>query len=54
MATFDPDAYLAKSGGFDPDKYLGVEAPVADETARLAARYPAPLSDKAKSFAILH
>ena len=46
MATFDPDAYLAKSGGFDPDKYLGVEAPVADETARLAARYPAPLSEQ--------
>ena len=46
MATFDPDAYLAKSGGFDPDKYLGIEAPVADETARLAARYPAPLSEQ--------
>jgi hypothetical protein len=46
MATFDPDAYLAKSGGFNPDKYLGIEAPVADETARLAARYPAPLSEQ--------
>ena len=46
MATFDPDAYLAKSGGFDPDKYLGIEAPVADETARLAARFPAPLSQQ--------
>jgi hypothetical protein len=46
MATFDPDAYLAKSGGFDPDKYLGVEAPVADETARLAARFPAPISEQ--------
>ena len=46
MATFDPDAYLAKLGGFDPDKYLGVEAPVADETARLAARFPAPISEQ--------
>jgi hypothetical protein len=46
MATFDPDAYLAKSGGFDPDKYLGVETPVADETARLAARFPAPISEQ--------
>jgi hypothetical protein len=46
MATFDPDAYLAKSGGFDPDKYLGVQAPVADETARLAARFPAPISEQ--------
>ena len=44
MATFDPDAYLAQSGGFDPDKYLGVEKPIADETQRLAARYPAPPS----------
>jgi hypothetical protein len=48
MATFDPDAYLAQSGGFDPDKYLGAEKPaekpIADETQRLAARYPAPPS----------
>jgi hypothetical protein len=44
MAEFDPDAYLGKSTGFDPDKYLGAERPIADETARLAARYPAPPS----------
>jgi len=44
MAEFDPDAYLGKSTGFDPDKYLGIEKLVADETARLAARYPAPPS----------
>lgn len=50
MATFDPDAYLAKSGGFDPDKYLGVEKPVADETQRLAARYPAPIAEQIPSY----
>lgn len=43
MATFDPDAYLAKTtSDFDPNKYLGVKEDVADETSRLAARYPAP------------
>ncbi len=43
MATFDPDAYLAKTTtDFDPDKYLGIKEEVADETSRLAARYPAP------------
>jgi len=46
MATFDPDAYLAKTSGFDPDKYLGLEKPVADETQRLAARYPAPKAEQ--------
>jgi hypothetical protein len=44
MAEFDPDAYLGKSTEFDPDKYLGTAKPIADETARLAARYPAPPS----------
>ena len=46
MATFDPDAYLAKTTEFDPDKYLGVKPQESDETARLAARYPAPLSEQ--------
>jgi len=46
MATFDPDAYLAKTTEFDPDKYLGVKPQESDETVRLAARYPAPLSEQ--------
>ena len=44
MADFDPDAYLGKTTEFDPNKYLGVKPQEMDETARLAARYPAPLS----------
>jgi len=44
MAEFDPDAYLGKTTEFDPNKYLGIKPQEADETARLAARYPAPLS----------
>jgi hypothetical protein len=44
MADFDPDAYLGKTTEFDPNKYLGVKPQESDETARLAARYPAPLS----------
>ena len=44
MAEFDPDAYLGKTTEFDPNKYLGVKPQESDETARLAARYPAPLS----------
>ena len=44
MAEFDPDAYLGKTAEFDPNKYLGVKPQESDETARLAARYPAPLS----------
>ena len=46
MAEFDPDAYLGKTAEFDPNKYLGVQPEVADETARLAARYPAPLAQQ--------
>ena len=46
MADFDPDAYLAKTTEFDPNKYLGVQPQESDETARLAARYPAPLSEQ--------
>lgn len=46
MAEFDPDAYLAKTIEFDPNKYLGVKPQESDETARLAARYPAPLSEQ--------
>jgi hypothetical protein len=44
MAEFDPDAYLGKTTEFDPNKYLGLKPQEMDETARLAARYPAPLS----------
>ena len=44
MADFDPDAYLGITKEFDPNKYLGVQPQESDETARLAARYPAPLS----------
>ena len=44
MADFDPDAYLGKTTEFDPNKYLGIKPQESDETARLAARYPAPLS----------
>ena len=44
MAEFDPDAYLGKTTEFDPNKYLGVKPQESDETARLAARFPAPLS----------
>jgi hypothetical protein len=44
MADFDPDAYLGKTTEFDPNKYLGVKPQESDETARLAARYPAPPS----------
>ncbi|CAB4136730.1 hypothetical protein UFOVP307_22 [uncultured Caudovirales phage] len=46
MAEFDPDAYLGKTTEFDPNKYLGVKPQESDETARLAARYPAPLSEQ--------
>lgn len=46
MAEFDPDAYLGKTAEFDPNKYLGVQPQVADETARLAARYPAPKAEQ--------
>jgi hypothetical protein len=47
MATFDPDAYLAKTTTqFDPDKYLGIKEEVTDETSRLAARYPAPKAEQ--------
>ena len=44
MADFDPDAYLGKTTEFDPNKYLGVKPQESDETARLAARFPAPPS----------
>jgi hypothetical protein len=44
MADFDPDAYLGKTTEFDPNKYLGIKPQESDETARLAARYPAPPS----------
>jgi hypothetical protein len=44
MAEFDPDAYLGKTTEFDPNKYLGVKPQESDETARLAARFPAPPS----------
>ena len=44
MGAFDPDAYLGITKEFDPNKYLGVQPQESDETARLAARYPAPLS----------
>jgi hypothetical protein len=33
MATFDPDAYLAKTTEFDPNKYLGIKPPESVETA---------------------
>ena len=46
MADFDPDAYLGKTTEFDPNKYLGVKPQESDETARLAARYPAPLVEQ--------
>ena len=46
MAEFDPDAYLGKTAEFDPNKYLGVQPQVADETSRLAARYPAPMAEQ--------
>jgi hypothetical protein len=46
MADFDPDAYLGKTTEFDPNKYLGVKPQQSDETARLAARYPAPLVEQ--------
>jgi hypothetical protein len=46
MADFDPDAYLGKTTEFDPNKYLGVKPQESDETARLAARYPAPLAEQ--------
>jgi hypothetical protein len=46
MATFDPDAYLGKTAEFDPNKYLGIKEEVADETSRLAARYPAPKAEQ--------
>jgi len=46
MADFDPDAYLGITKEFDPNKYLGVQPQESDETARLAARYPAPLASQ--------